>query len=94
MILPSSEGVLFGARTVDGKLCIGDTSLRKYIKKYKKTMRIRYKTTCVCKTCISVMLLQSDLNKWRILKLDKFDNLYINSAPTRLLQRPNNDFIE
>ena len=34
MILPISEGVCFVARTVYGKVCIGDTSLRKYIPKY------------------------------------------------------------
>ena len=33
------------------------------------------------------MLLQSDLNKWRLSQLSKLDNLYIDSASTRLLQR-------
>ena len=50
--------------------------------------------TCGCKTCVSVMLLQSDINKWRISQVDKLDKLYINSASTRLLQRSNNDFIQ
>ena len=36
MILPISEGVCFGARTVDGKVYIGDTSLMKYMSKYIK----------------------------------------------------------
>ena len=40
------------------------------------------------------MLLQSDLNKWRLSKLAKLDRLYINSASTRLLQRSKNYFIE
>ena len=31
MILQSSEGVIFGARTVDGKFSIGDKSLSNYI---------------------------------------------------------------
>ena len=31
MILPIYERVCFGTRIVDGKLCIGDMSLRKYI---------------------------------------------------------------
>ena len=41
MILPSSEGVCFGARTFDGNICIGDTSLRKYMSKYIKPMSNR-----------------------------------------------------
>ena len=40
------------------------------------------------------MLLQSDINKWRISQSEKLDNLYIDSVSTRLLQRPNNYFIE
>ena len=39
------------------------------------------------------MLLQSDLNKWRISQLAKPDKLYINYASTRLLQGSKNDFI-
>ena len=34
MIFPSSEGGFSGARTVDGSICIGDTSLSKYMPKY------------------------------------------------------------
>ena len=40
------------------------------------------------------MLLQSDVNKWWLIKLSKLDKLYINSASTRLLQRSKHDFIE
>ena len=40
------------------------------------------------------MLLQSDLNKRRISQLAKLDELYINSASTRLLQISKNSFIE
>ena len=47
-----------------------------------------------CETCISDMSLQSDLNKWKISQLAKLDKLYINSESTRILERPNNDFIE
>ena len=85
MIFPSSEGGFSGARTVDGNICIGDTSLRKYMPKYIKPMSNRNKITCGCKTCISAMLLQSDLNKWRISQLAKLNRLYMNSASTRLL---------
>ena len=43
---------------------------------------------------LSAMSLQSDLSKWRISKLAKIDKLYIDYVSTRLLQRPNNDFIQ
>ena len=78
MILPISRGGFFGAMTVDGKLCIVDTSLRKYMPKYIKPMSNRNKITRGCETCISVMLLQSDLNKWRLSQLAKLDKVYIN----------------
>ena len=58
-----SQGGFFGAITVDGKLCIGDTSLRDYIPKYIKPMSNRNKITCEYKIYISVMSLQSYLNK-------------------------------
>ena len=73
MILSISLGVFWGARTVDGNLCIGDTSLRKYMQKYIKPMSNRKKITCGCKTCISAMLPQSYINKWRLSKLAKLD---------------------
>ena len=57
-------------------------------------MSNRNKITCECKTCISAMLLQPDLNKWRLLQQAKIDSLYINSVSTRLLQRSKHDFIE
>ena len=40
------------------------------------------------------MLLQSDLNKWRLSRLTKFDKLYMNYASTRLLQKSKHDSIE
>ena len=40
------------------------------------------------------MLLQSDLNKWRLSQFAKLNKLYINSASTRLLQISKNDFIK
>ena len=52
------------------------------------------KITCGCKTFIIAMLIQSDINKWRLSQLAKIDKLYINYASTRLLQRSNNNFIE
>ena len=86
--------MFLGARTVYGKVFIGDTSLRNYITKYIKPMIYRNSIKCGHKTCISVMLLQSDLNKWRLSQLAKLDQLYNNSAPTRLSQISKNDFIE
>ena len=61
MILSIYQGVFF-ARNVDGKVCIGDMSLRNYTPKNIKPMSNRNNITCGCKTCISDMLLQSDLN--------------------------------
>ena len=40
------------------------------------------------------MLLQLDLNKWRLSQLTKPDKLYINYASTRILQRSNKNFID
>ena len=50
--------------------------------------------TCRCKTCISAMLFQSDLNKWRLSQFSKLDKLYINYISTRLLQISKIYFIE
>ena len=49
---------------------------------------------CRCETCISAMLLQSDLNIWRLPQFSKLDQLYINSESTRILQRYKIDIIE
>ena len=80
MILTISEGGFVGSRTVDGKLCIGGTSLRKYMPKYIKPMSNINNIICLWLTCIRAMLLQSYLNKWGISKLAKLDKLYINST--------------
>ena len=63
MISPISEGGYFFARTVDIKSFIGDISLRKYTQKYIKPSSNRKNITCWCETCLSDMLLQSDINK-------------------------------
>ena len=93
MILPSYEGVFSSVRTIDGNICIGNMSLRKYMQNFIKPISDRKNITCVYKTCISAMLIQSDLNKWRISQLAKLDKLYINFALNRLLERSKNDFI-
>ena len=94
MMLPIYEEEFLGAITVDGIICMGDMSLRKYTPKDIKPMSNINKITCGCKICISAMLLQSDINKWRVSTLSKLDKLYINYASNRLLQRSKHDFIE
>ena len=94
LILPIPQGGFFGARNVDGKLCIGYTFMRKYMPIYIKPMRNIDHIKQGRKTCLSVMLLQPDFNKCRLSKLDKLDKLYINSASTRLLQRSKIYFVE
>ena len=56
----------FGARNEDGRLFIGDKSLRVYIPKHISPMSNRDKITCGCETYISAMLLQSDFDKWQL----------------------------
>ena len=89
-----TKGDCFGAITVDGKVCIGYTSLRKYTPKYIKQTSNRNNITCGWEKCISAMLLQSDLNKWSLLQLAKLDKLYINPALTILSQIFIINFIE
>ena len=62
--------------------------------KYIKLTRNRNKITCICKTCVSNMLLQSYLNKWRISQLAKLEKSYINSETTRILEIYKNYFIK
>ena len=62
--------------------------------KYIKPMSNRNNITSGCKTCISAMLLQSNLNNWRLSQLAKLDKLYINSASSRLLQISKHYIIE
>ena len=94
MILPIYQMYVLGARNFYGKVCIEDTSIRKCMKKHITPMSNKNNITYGWKTFMSVMLLQSDINKWRLSKLDKLDKLYIYSASTRLLQRSKHDFIE
>ena len=69
-------------------------SLRKYMPKYIKLMSKINKIKSGYGTCISSMLLQLDLKKWRLSQLSKLDKLCINSASTRILQISKNCFIE
>ena len=61
-------------------------SLSKYIPKNIKPMSTINRITYRCEACIVAMLLQLDLNKCWLTQLKKIDRLYINAAPTRLLQ--------
>ena len=83
----------FGEITVDVRLCIVDTSLSKYMTKYIKPMSNRNYIAYGYETCISSMLLKSDLNQWKLSQITKPDKLYINYESTRLLQRYNIGFI-
>ena len=85
MILSIHQGGFFGARTADGKLYIEDKYLRKYTPNNINPTSKRDNITCGYKTCISAMLLQSYINKWRLSQLSKIDQLYMNSASTRIL---------
>ena len=78
--------ICFGAIPVDGKVSIGNTSLRKYMKIYIKSTINRKKITCWLGTCISAMLLQKDINKKWLPKLVKIYKFYINYASSRLLK--------
>ena len=62
--------------------------------KYIKTIGSRNKIKCGCKTYMSAMLLQSDLNKWMISLVDTLDKLYVRSELTTLLQKYKKCFIE
>ena len=79
---------------MDGKLCIVDTSLSRYMPKYIKQMSKINDFTYGCKSCISAMLLQKYLNTCRLSQLDKIDKLYISSTSTRLLLRYMINFID
>ena len=64
-----------------------------YAKVYKP-MSNRNNITCGCKTGINEMLLQSDLNKWRLSPSYKLDKLYIYSESTIFLQIYEINFVE
>ena len=79
---------------INVNVCIGDIPLSNYMPKYIKQIININNMTCGFETCISAILLQSDLNKWRLSILSRLDKLYINYASTILLQRSNTKYIE
>ena len=85
IILLVSQSGFYGEINEDGKLFIEDTSLIKYMPKHVKPMREK-RSICGYETCISAILFQYDLNKWRLTQLEKLDKLYIHEASTRLLK--------
>ena len=76
-VLTIPLGGFFGAKNEDEEVCVGDTPLRKYTLRNIKPVNKKNKITRICKTCISSMLIQSDLNKWRLITIEKLDKLYI-----------------
>ena len=84
LILLVYQGGFYGTINEGGKVCIGDTYLRKYMPKYIKPMSNINKITCRYETCISAMLLKFDLIKWHLTPLEKLGILYINSTSTRI----------
>ena len=70
IILPLSHDGLHGARDKDIRVSIGYNYLKENITKHIKPISNRNKITCVCETCISFLLLQSNLNKWGFSQLD------------------------
>ena len=65
IIFPIYQEYCLGKRNDHGKVCIGDAYLKKYRPKNMKPISNINNITCGCKKCISAMLIQSDLNKWR-----------------------------
>ena len=57
---PVSQGELSGAQDEEGRVCIGDTSIRNHISKLTNSCGNINKITCRCETCISDMFLQYD----------------------------------
>ena len=92
LILPLYQGEYSGTINKDGRVFIGNTSLIKYMQKHMNSTRNRNKISCGCETCISAMLLQYDLNKWRLTQLEKSKKLYIIVASTRILQIPKKNY--
>ena len=63
--------------------------------KHINPMINRNNITCSCESCISAVFLQTDLNKYVIkTMLEVFEILYLNDAPTRILQISKRDYDE
>ena len=84
LILPVTQGGLYGAHDNEGEICIGDKPIQKHLPKYVEPIINRNKIKCGCETCISSMLLQYKYNKWKLIQIYKFEKLFHNYAPTRI----------
>ena len=71
LILPVSQGGFYDARDENGIVCIGDTSPRNYTPNKMNPTRDIDRISFGCETCISVVYLQSNLNKWMSTKLKR-----------------------
>ena len=60
----------------DGRVCIDGTSLIKYTPKHRNPTINRNNIICGCETCMSTILLQSDLNKWWLIQLKQLISVY------------------
>ena len=78
LILPVTQGRLYGASENEGKVCIGDTSLCKYTLKHINTMIRISNITYGCETVISSILIKSESYKWRMRQIFKLKKLFHN----------------
>ena len=66
---------------------IGDISLWKHIYKLIKTIQNINNITCGCETCIGLVFIKSEYNKWWPRQLWNFENMFQNNASIWLDQR-------
>jgi hypothetical protein len=68
LVAPLEQGGLPQCRDDDGKILVGDTTLRQIIKKdlpQLRRMSLRHKQMCGCEICISMHSIQKSLNAFR-----------------------------
>ena len=82
--LSVSQGGFHCAINENGRVCIGDNSLRKYMPKHINPTSNRNNKLCWYETCISALLLQYYLNEWWLQQLENSEDLYLNAALTRI----------
>ena len=68
IVLPVSQGGLFSLINEYGIVCIHNTLLRNYMTKHINQISNRDNITCWCKTCISFMVILSNLNKYGVIQ--------------------------
>ena len=65
LVSDTNDGGLIDARDEDGKIIIGDSTLRSLFPPQLKQMSARYKIMCGCECCISAKSIHSSLLSWR-----------------------------